>query len=243
MSTTKLIRISSNDRISGTNTDFNVMLGTSEPRLHAVKQVSLISAIIPNTQYNINSNNNVLEYELNAIDKTLTIPAGQYNTLQLLAELIAQEPLILTATQSTIQYLINLTVATTLKIYTDDEKKTSTLAPILGFVLIHAAAASITSNQLIDLTGLDLVLIKSQALAANNLIDSDKATHHIINAIPIDTVFGLNHVWAMDSIAEGSHIKYLSSRNFSEIDIALHDSNHNELQISGEVILLLKIYF
>ena len=52
--------------------------------------LSVVNCIIPYSFYNINLNNNILNYSINSVNYTLTIPIGNYNINNLVAYLNSQ---------------------------------------------------------------------------------------------------------------------------------------------------------
>jgi hypothetical protein len=78
MSIVRHLLIQSVDRISGTTDDFVVKI----PPLMGVGQVSLLSASIPNTLYNITATNNTI-YWTRGGALSATIPAGAYSVTDL----------------------------------------------------------------------------------------------------------------------------------------------------------------
>jgi hypothetical protein len=76
MSIVRYLLIQSSDRMSGTADDFLIKI----PPLMGVGQVSLLSASIPNTLYNITATNNTSYWTWGGT-LSATIPAGAYFAL------------------------------------------------------------------------------------------------------------------------------------------------------------------
>lgn len=236
MSSTKLIRISNNDRVSGNGTKFSVNLGFEETEIHRVLKTTLVSLVFNNNHTNVNPSNNTFSYEIGGVPNSITIPVGQYSTTTLIAEIISQEPAF-TITQSSTTYLLNFTVGTTCKILS------SGLGSFIGFTEDSATAASVDADAIPNLNGLDLVMIKSDTLAKNNMIDTDRKEHSVLSVVPVNVSFGLNAVFHDTGIDESSHVVYRSRRNLTAIDIELTDQNHNPVYIDGQIDIILKVYF
>lgn len=243
----KLIRVSSKDLLhsSDTSTKFTINLGYEEKDLHKVLKTTLISAIFSNTHYNINANNNTWIYDLNGVETTKIIPIGQYNTTTLMAELILLEPAF-TISQSTLTGKISFEVgAGDYTIYSQTTKPLSTISPFLGIITDSPVdtTAPYTADYVPNLNGLDLIFVKSYALAKSNTIDSDGSEYNILTCIPVDVAFGANVVYHNTSVDEGTAIVYGQPRNLHNIDIELTDQNHNPIHIQDDVVLIFKVYF
>ena len=106
----RLLRISSKDRSDESTSRYNIVYRTNNNDLHQVSRVVLKSAIIPNNAYNIDANNNVLNFVNTGSAGPYTIPIGQYTTATLIT---AIEALItdLTITQSTLTDRLTFTMA------------------------------------------------------------------------------------------------------------------------------------
>jgi hypothetical protein len=57
----RLVRISSKDRSSTSNSQYDIIYDTNDYDMQLIRKVVLKSAIIPNTQYNVNIYNNVFK--------------------------------------------------------------------------------------------------------------------------------------------------------------------------------------
>lgn len=71
------IYINSNNRIDGTHTNFSAFLDVDPNK--KFNRVSLIDLVVPKSMYLINSNNNTMTVEENSIQRTITIPVGNYS--------------------------------------------------------------------------------------------------------------------------------------------------------------------
>lgn len=89
-SQTSIVSIRSQDRIAGGNSSsFTVQFNNSDRYFTQVTKVALLSAIIPNTIYNIRTgvNDQVVWKTNGSVAKTYQIPAGYYNITQLLSNI------------------------------------------------------------------------------------------------------------------------------------------------------------
>jgi hypothetical protein len=236
MSNTKLIRISSKDRVSGTNTNFVCSLGYEDLAVHRVRKATLVSCIFNNNEYNVNGNNNTLTYEINGAPLTLVVPEGQYSTSTLIAYIQAQQPLFTAITQDTTNYKLSFTTATTCQIFS------SGLGEYIGFTEDSTTAITITADNIPNLNGLDAVLIKSDKLANGNMLDSKQNEDSVFAVVPVDVSFGLQNVYHDTGLSESSHTTF-APRNLSSIDIELTNQRGEPVDIQGEVVLVLKAYY
>ena len=86
----KVITLSSShcERLNGdflSNVRFNFPHVLSHHNHIHYNTVSIQSAEIPHSFYNVDQNHNVVEYQVNSADYTMTIPEGQYNVNTLIA--------------------------------------------------------------------------------------------------------------------------------------------------------------
>ena len=77
----RLLRVSSRDRSVESFSPYAIVYKTNDSDLHQIKKVILKSAIIPNTQYNVNKYNNTFHFP-NTLNATTdyVVPVGQYTT-------------------------------------------------------------------------------------------------------------------------------------------------------------------
>jgi len=249
MSRTKLVKIqSSHDPSHINHSKFRFNLGSLEPDLHAVHSVICICAVIPNKQYNVNSNNNVLRYDLNGVGvASLVVPIGQYNTTTLMAALQASLAGT-TFTQNALTQKLNVATTDSLDIKSVDDDALSTLAPHLG---ISTSLALLAGNNddfedIPDLNGTDMFLIESSTLASNNMVSSlpglAPSSKNVIAIVPVDVFYGANQVYH-DQNSEQSRVSYAQTKNVSDIDITITDQNHNSLDLQSPCTLIFRVYY
>lgn len=243
--TSTLIKISStHDSAHVNHASFKYSLGQHSATLHEVKSVVLVSAIIPNKQYNINSNNNALRYNLNGAGlATITVPVGQYTTTTLMAYLETQLAGT-TWTQNSLTSKINIASTNSLVIQESGE---STLAPILGINegLSIAPAGNADASDMPNLNGMDMFLIHSNALANGNMISSTSTVttdYSVIAVVPVSVNFGFNEVYEHLSSTE-SIIRYQTPRNINSIDVRITDVNNNDLDLQSPCTLVFRAFY
>lgn len=250
MSRTKLIKVQSqHDSKHVNHSRFSFNLGMVDPDLHKVTSVILVGAVIPNKQYNVNSTNNVLRYNLNGAGvASLTVPVGQYTTTTLMAYLQANIAGT-TWTQDATTQIINIATTNTLDIESETSDVLSTLSPVLGIntALTIGGASNDDAEDIPDLNGTDLFLIESQTLAGNNMVSSlpnlAPMNKNVIAVVPVDVFFGSNQVWSDQGNLEQSRVTYSQPKNITNIDIKITDQNHNSLNLMSPCTLIFRVYF
>lgn len=245
----KLIKITSNHDSSHINhSEFKYNLDHHSPELQSIKSIVLVTAVISNTHYNINTYNNVLRYNLNAAGvASLTIPVGQYNATTLLAYLqtnIAGT----TWTLDSTTYKINIATTQSLDLYSSADDALSTIAPNLGIntTLNILAASNDDAENTMDINGTDMVLVESNRLGRNNMLSSFSGTiasdKPVVACIPITTLFGDNEIYEHLS-SEETRITYDTPRAITNIDIKLTDKDHNILTLQTPCTLVFRFYY
>lgn len=235
MSKTKLVRISSNDRVSGTNCNFTVELGYEDLALHRVVRTTLVTCIFNNNEYNVNANNDTLTYEINGVQSTIVVPHGQYNTSGLVSLIQTNEPL-LTISQDPVNFKLSFTSATTTQVFS------SGLGEYLGFMEDSKVAPTVTADNIPNLNGLDAIMIKSDKLANGNMLDSKKSEQSVFAVVPVDVSFGLQEIFHDTSLSESGYVAH-PPRNLSTVDIEIVNQRNEPVDIQGEITLICKIYF
>lgn len=245
----KLIKLTSSHDPSHVNhSQFRYNMGMHEPEFHEATGILLVGAVIPNKQYNVNSNNNVLRYNLNGAGvASLTVPVGQYTTATLMSY-IQSNVANTTITQNATTQKINFACTQTLDLYSEDGDALSTLAPYLGIytTLNIGAGGNDDAESIPDLNGVDMFLIESTTLAPNNLVSSfpsnATSTKNVIANVPVDVVFGNNQTYEYTGY-EDSRIVFSARKNITNIDIKITDQNHNDLDLQSPCTLIFRVFY
>lgn len=232
----KIIRVSpTGDNLS----IFQVSLG-GDSHICNVKAVSLLSVIIRNDEYNINSKNNVLEYLYNGVPTTMSVPVGQYEIDDLFTEMKTQDPNLtfaLTANASLVRISAPVNIQIT----------GGSMAGILGFTSLPSSTGLIiTANVIPDLNGLEAVFISSEKLSGHNLLPNDNKSHNTFGVISVDSVFGSYVKQNFDqanSFEMSSSMIYHNPRNLSSFDIRLLDKDDKPIEFQTPPILLFKVFY
>lgn len=191
--------------------------------------VSVQSATIPYSFYNVDYFNDLLVYNVNGgSDINITIPQGNYNVTTLRTYLLS------VMTGFTITYSsLNNSYTFTHSTYDFSFKKTSTCMEILGFnenVTYSSVSKSMTSINCINLFTIRNVYIQSNNLMLNNLNNATPNNCTILCSIPLTT--------GQFSVVTFSNVNNVRSkidniRNFTQLNINLTDQDGDILDLNG----------
>lgn len=237
----RLLRISSRDRslVGGNKYSFN--FHTNDCDLHNARRIYLKSAIIPNTQYNINSNNNVFRFTIAGAPSTSTVAVGQYSlaTLQtaLIARLLADHAITLTITQDSITNKLSFTTNVNFRFLSKTDN--NPMGDVLGIYTSSVGdVANFTADGLPNLVGLRHIYIASNTLSNNiSMITDDKQKYNIFCDIPITVGFGELQTVSQD-VSSFDSTDFGSKKNISTIDIELLDEENNIVDLNGHDFVL-----
>ena len=190
--------------------------------------LSVVSCLIPYSFYNININNNVLQYSFDGINLiTLTIPIGNYNVNSLLSALKTNISSAFTITYDNIKNKFTFTHTTNDFMF----MSSSTCLQILGFnnnITILSTSLSLTSVNCVNVYNIRSIQVNSN-LITYNINKVQKNNFCILCSVPITcTPFSL--------------IEYINRTNFktnlflnkiSNIKIKLTDDNGNLIDLNG----------
>ena len=190
--------------------------------------LSVVSCLIPYSFYNININNNVLQYSFDGINLiTLTIPIGNYNVNSLLSALKTNISSAFTITYDNIKNKFTFTHTTNDFMF----MSSSTCLQILGFnnnITILSTSLSLTSINCVNVYSIRSIQVNSN-LITYNINKVQKNNFCILCSVPITcTPFSL--------------IEYINRTNFktnlflnkiSNIKIKLTDDNGNLIDLNG----------
>lgn len=191
--------------------------------------VSVQSATIPYSFYNVDYFNDLLVYNVNGgSDINITIPQGNYNVTTLRTYLTS------VMTGFTITYSsLNNSYTFTHSTYDFSFKKTSTCMEILGFDEnedYSSISKSMTSINSINLFTIRNVYIQSNNLILNNINNSTPNNCTILASIPLTT--------GQFSVVTFSNVNNVRSRidsirNFTQLNINLTDQDGDILDLNG----------
>jgi len=210
-----------------------------------VQRITIKSFTMPNVFYNINENNNILNYKIGLTEFTYIIPIGNYNINDLVVNLDSHfNPLNID---------INLSVAGKLRTANNDGLdsftwlKSSTAYNLIGLpvnedILINVLTTYDHIN-LVDLSGIKNIYIFAN-WASMNLFDSTGSDKSIAAIVPVTVPFGStiyydNNEQSLDAIEKSK----IYSQNLVDPEITLRDLNDNILNTNGiDYELIFKVY-
>ena len=235
---------------TGLTTNFTYTM--KEPILvpdHMNLLLSLHTATIPYSFYNVGSHNNLIRFVLDGVNKDLTLENGNYsafsllNTIKTFLELEASiSTFHISYTRETLKFKLGFEgSATALAL-----SSASTTLDLLGFptgaTIPKSATSRITSENAIDLNDAIHGLYVRQNLATKGTLDTEEGTFtNILARIPITTNAGGIIFYTPSS---NQHETMISVPMIQTIGIRLTDDKHRSIDLNGlHFQLSLKISF
>lgn len=245
----RLLRLSSiNANVNLSRPPFFYTFTTSDRDLHQVRHVSLKSVEIPNTQYNINSRNNVFNWNDGA-PQSVTIPVGQYTMTDLLTALNAVVTPITTGfvlSEVTLRRKILFTSLTNpVTIQSTVTDPTNTMAPLLGVTIDSPVLfTTFESTSIYDISGLTHIYIASQALSnTTSMITGASQKTNIFADVPISVPFGAIQTKDLGNEENLDVSDFHSLKNISTIDIELQSAPEVHAELNGvQWTIVLKVW-
>ena len=259
----KYVVISSDDKDpdSVSNSNFRVTL-RERYATQSIDRIIIKECIVPNAFYNISDGdpvkgngpaNNILiiDYTETKTQISVSVPAGQYNILQLIA--ILQSSINTALAPLTSSVVITRDDITNLLTFTFTTAGTFTflsispMAPVLGFisnVSYIPTTLTIRMPDPPDLSGINSVYIHSEALSDGSGIDASKGIINLVESVSMATTAYGTFSYKQNSDTELCTINYTMPRNLNVIDIRLRDREGNLLNIGTKrLTLMVKMYY
>jgi hypothetical protein len=254
--TAKLVRISSHDRASDSESQYDFKIYTNDYFLNQIRKVIVKSISIPNTEYNVNSKNNTLTYDIGAGDVSVSIPVGQYGNLTTLYDAVAlallngPDAIVMTYVIDALTNKATLTFGVpiilrggTSGIELIDTK--STIGHVIG--LSDEDTASLLVHPLPnipDLSGLTKVYVASKALSvSSSMVSSNLVQANVISEINVDQPYGFWIHVDRPEIEITDESTSTIPNNLSSIDIQLLDQKLRPVDLQGiDVYITLCVY-
>ena len=254
MSKEKLLVVNSKDRISGSNSDFEVLFNDSS--CQQVLKCLVKDCFIPNLFYNINDANNTLEFKQNAeANQTVTVPIGQYSIDQLITQLKSSidskliDGAIVTITKHPTLYNLIFTFTGALSPANNTVtffKDLSLINDVIGLTSDVGPSTVLNMPSPFNLKGVDLVQIHSPQVAEVHGLDGGASGY--ISLLETEsltqTAFGtVAHRQNNDD--ELAMLLYEQPRNISRVGIVLRDESGLRLELpdNAYITVILKIFF
>jgi hypothetical protein len=239
----RLVRLNSRDSSLESNSPFYYIFRINDNDLNQIKRVVLKTAIIPNTQYNINQYNNV--FDLNSAlsgNVNVTIPIGQYTTSTLITEINALVqptlPSFVLSQDLLTQKLNFFNGLDVIDILTKKNNPLNTIADVIG-IKADQSGTTFLADSLPCLTGLQHIYIGSQALSNSSaMITNDRAKINVFADLPVDVDFGKNQTLENSDNTSLNYSDFHSYKNLSSIDIELTDEHDNPIELNGKNFVL-----
>lgn len=227
-----IIYINSEDLIPGGNTS-NFQINLQRP-IENCKRLELLHCFIPNTIYNITTNNqNILFYDGTA-NRTATVPVGSYTSSQLLTALstaFASSGTALTFSLSLNPNTFFLTISVSAGSFSLlFASGSNQMYDILGFQnLNYTSAASITGTRAYNVAYPTHILMRISE--AGNSFNSSSTLNYATFVIPIDRnssdIISYNKMMHFDQWA------VLNCQTLTQLSIQLFDRNQVPISLNG----------
>lgn len=191
--------------------------------------ISVQSATIPYSFYNVDYFNNKFVYNVNGgSDITINIPQGNYNTTTLRTYLLS------VMTGFTIAYSsLNNQFTFTHSTFDFSFKSSSTCMEILGFdenVNYNSTSRVLTSVNSINLFTIRNIYIQSNNLMLNNINNSTPNNCTILGSVPLTSgQLSVINYYNMNNVRS----RVDNIRNFTQLNINLTDQDGDILDLNG----------
>lgn len=200
--------------------------------------ISVHSAEIPYSFYNVSENYNTIYYSVLSVNYTMTIPEGNYNANTFITEFNNEfssgghgKTATLSISSSTGKFQLTPSDNTfEIIIYNN----TTTAQRILGMknqdkTFSYNSGSGTSFDYPANLLGIQKIKIFSKALSCENLTSHHLGTNEMIDAISVNAVpFEL--ISYSNTNAKESHMK---ATEVQQIDITLKDEYNNEIDFNG----------
>jgi len=233
--------IYSKNRLSGSNSSSDFSIRLLNP-LDDIKKIRLLNVLIPNTVYNINSNNNTFLWEESAgggqISSTLT--NGSYSAQTFATMLKTVMDADSNNSQSyTISYNIDTgkyTISSSANFSLYFSQMNSTIAKMMGFASTsdQTGSSSYTSTNVCNFSFSDFISIKITQFEDNmkkNIYGGSIYYDHTF-IIPNNTNFS-DIISYHNDVDDENEIVFNISKSFKFLNISLRDENNNILDLNG----------
>jgi PHD/YefM family antitoxin component YafN of YafNO toxin-antitoxin module len=193
--------------------------------------ISLVSAEIPNTFYNINDNNNKLYITENLVPKTIIIPIGNYNIYQLVNELQTLLGPNYTVTYNQITNKLNIlliVVMSTVFLFS-----ISSIRDVIGFkssTLTIINNQSITSDYVCNLNYTNVLYLQTDITELTSVYSQTKEPINFLNKIPINSP---QNFMIFFYPTQKSHEIYVQSGNIQKITLTILDDRLRNIDLNG----------
>ena len=246
----KLVRINSANRkkdpVYGyTSSNFRLDFNINIPDLVKVHSIVLKSCSIPNTQYNINSNNNSFSFLAGMTETSIFVPEGNYTIDELIDELVTSgvgEFYGMTISVSFPSGKLQFTFNTPCSLLNAEQG--NAMASTLGIMVNSGPITNYIVDSLPNLTGLQNIYIVSQTLSGGTgMIDSTLNQLAVFSSVQMTVPFGqfMHYISAEE---QSDEVFFPSDRTIGEVDLILYNDRGQNVDLQGlDWSMILKIYY
>jgi hypothetical protein len=196
---------------------------------HRKVYVSVQTAMIPYSFYNVSSINNTLKYTINGgATQTLTITPGNYNVNTLITAITTDIPAF-TITYNSKTNILTFSHST----YDFTLESTSTCFEVLGFednITYTSTSQVLTGTISLNLFTIRNVYVSSDNFQINNINNSTPNKSNILCSIPIDTshhsMISYSNIYGVRNMIHHVH-------NLTNLHIKLTDQDDDVLDLNG----------
>ena len=259
----KLLVISSNDKDnpSDSNSDFSVTLKESyytQNVLRVLVKEITIPNVFPNIRgsaYGSNQNNTLIIQD--TIDRTITLPEGQYlinssnpsldftTILQNAINAVSTSTFVVTYNELTNKIEFEVTAGVPVLVYSNAGNANSNMAETLGITsnIPIAVGNTESAQEQLDLSGIQNVYVHSKEIADTHGIDGDSGLIALVDPVNLSNAPYGSYAYKQENDDELASIAYEDVRNLSRLRIILRDNLGNKLPIgTHKMNIVLKIY-
>lgn len=217
------------DYLSNLVFDFPNILSPSDNVSYT--EIGIGSAEIVASFYNVDSENNIFNYRVNATNYSITVPPGSYNY----NTLVTQMTTLFTVNGHTMVFTLNRNsniLTMTLSTGTWNQIDDSSIYNVLGFepnTTYIIVANTITFPNLFNLIGIKNLKVSSSKISLDSFDSKNAATTNLLATISVNVPnFNLIIYSNLDSLYSHCRSKYIST-----IDIQIKDDNDNFVNFNG----------
>lgn len=248
----KIIRVNSDDRISGTNTNFAVQFNDIDAQ--RVLRYNLKSVSFPNLFNNIDGRNgtNVFTFfsTLGGVNFSVTVPVGQYTATELATTLsslmtaamagLAGPPTVVVSLNSDNKFLFTVT-GDTITLLSDNS--INAMAGITGIVSDVGPSVTPTATEQPNLFGEQMVFVHSRQLNNSHAILSAGLSVSSFAEVPITVEYGALQYYA--NFENDSGVIYTTGTNNANLTIKLRSADGTILSLpeNQKILINLKVWY
>ena len=240
----RLLRVTNNEVSSySSGSGASIKFQSNDSDLHGVNRIHLKTSIIPNTQYNINSKNNLLNISwADMAGPFAPLPVGQYNITTFIAALQAEFDLItgegaFEVVADPLTYKITITRLNGIN-FTIADKSVNPMYLVLGQDKAKTSIGGVLEcDSIYNLSGLRHVYVESFTLGKSLLTGSVKK-YSTVADIPISVPFGSfqNDIHTEEGL---NNVYYKGWKNVSNFEMQLVDEFGDLIEFNGAPWILI----